>query len=227
MKIFYDAPSQQFIITWHASEKQYPSGEGGRNHWKSMRTFYILTKDFETFTPATKLFNFSGKEVDMAQIDASIHYYGGKYYAVIKDERWTTASGDGYVYGKTVRIAVSDRLTGPYANPGPPVTPAWREAPTMVTSPGGNWYYMYVEDYTQHVYMLYRSQTLTSNTEWEQVTDFVPPPGDNCRHGCVVPVDGVTWQKLMQAYDISVDDVPVPGKTAESTEDLPQYDYSW
>ena len=193
MKIFYDSPSEQFIITWHAEE----SGLSGNARWESMRTFYILTKDFTTFTSAARLFNFSGTDASMAQIDASIHYSGGKYYAVIKDERWPEHAST----GKTVRIAQSESLTGPWTNPGGSVTPAWREAPTMVQSPDGTYWYMYVEDYTVHRYELYRSTSLTNGSVWEKVDAMTPPPGDNCRHGCVIRVDDATYCKLRDTYD--------------------------
>lgn len=193
MKIYFDSPSEQFIITWHAGEV----GLSGNSYWESMRTFYILTKDFETFTPAQRLFVFTGSDEAMAQIDASIHYYDGKYYAVIKDERWPGASP----LGKTVRIAESESLTGPWTNPGGSVTPAWREAPTLVQSPDGEYWYLYVEDYTVHHYELYRSTSLTDDSVWEKVEAMTPPPGDNCRHGCIIRVDESIYRKLKDTYD--------------------------
>jgi hypothetical protein len=193
MKIFYDSPSEQFIITWHANE----SGLSGNARWESMRTFYILTKDFITFTSAARLFTFTGADEKMAQIDASIHFYDSKYYAVIKDERWPEHSST----GKTVRIAQSASLTGPWTNPGGSVTPAWREAPTLVQSPDGSYWYMYVEDYTDHHYELYRSSSITNDSVWEKVDAMTPPPGDNCRHGCVIRVDETIYRKLKDTYD--------------------------
>ncbi|MBR5043102.1 MAG: glycosyl hydrolase family 32 [Bacteroidales bacterium] len=193
MKLFFDPVKGQFMITWHASEK----GLSGNASWESMRTFYILTEDFQTFTPAQKLFAFSGHDADMAQIDASIHYYGGKYYAVIKDERWPEHAST----GKTVRIAVSDTPTGPWSNPGVSLTPAWREAPTLVQSMDGSEWYLYVEDYTVHRYEMYHSATLTLNSMWEKVAGMTPPPGDNCRHGCIIRVDETIYSKLKSTYD--------------------------
>ena len=193
MKIFFDAPSEQFMITWHAEK----SGLSGDARWESMRTFYILTKDFVTFTPAARLFEFSGADENMAQIDASIHFHDGKYYAVIKDERWPSTAST----GKTVRIAQSASLTGPWTNPGGSVTPAWREAPTMVQSPDGAWWYMYVEDYTVHQYELYRSSSLTNGLRWEKVDAMAPPAGDNCRHGCVIRIEDSVYKKLRDTYD--------------------------
>ncbi|MBO4340935.1 MAG: glycosyl hydrolase family 32 [Bacteroidales bacterium] len=194
MKIFFDAPSGQFIITWHANEK----GLSGDARWESMRTFYILTKDFVTFTPAEKLFDFTGTDAAMAQIDASIHFCDGKYYAVIKDERWQASAPSTF---KTIRIARSESLTGPWTNPGGSVTPAWREAPTLVQSPGGECWYLYVEDYTVHRYELYRSSSITNDNVWEKVTEMAPPPGDNCRHGCIIHVDEAVYKKLKDTYD--------------------------
>lgn len=193
MKIFYDAASEQFMITWHAEE----SGLSGNARWESMRTFYILTKDFVTFTPAARLFAFTGADENMAQIDASIHFYDGKYYAVIKDERWPEHAST----GKTVRIAQSSSLTGPWTNPGGSVTPSWREAPTLVKSPDGAYWYMYVEDYTVHKYELYRSSSITNESVWEKVSEMTPPPGNNCRHGCIIRVDDTIYCKLRDTYD--------------------------
>lgn len=194
MKLFYDTASEQFMITWHAGEE----GKTGNAWWESMRTFYILTGDFVNFTPAQKLFSFSGTDAAMAQIDASIHCVEGKYYAVIKDERWPS---DMVATGKTVRIAVSDFLTGPYGNPGGSICPAWREAPTLVQSPDKDYWYLYVEDYTVHQYELYRSASLTNGKVWEKVETMTPPPGDNCRHGCVLRIDEAIYKKLQATYD--------------------------
>ncbi len=193
MKLFYDQASEQFMITWHASETDL----SGDAMWESMRTFYILTKDFTTFTPAAKLFAFTGSDATMAQIDASIHFYDGKYYAVIKDERWPRSAST----GKTVRICQSESLTGPWTNPGGSVTPAWREAPTLVQSPDDAYWYMYVEDYTVHQYELYRSTSITNSSVWEKVDAMTPPPGDNCRHGCIIRVDEDIYKKLLDTYD--------------------------
>ncbi|MBR5043104.1 MAG: hypothetical protein IKX67_07670 [Bacteroidales bacterium] len=195
MKIFFDPVSEQFIITWHAGEENY----SGDDHWESMRTFFILTTDFETFTPAQKLFSFTGSDANMAQIDATIHYYNGKYYALIKDERTYHSSSN---YYKRPRIAVSNSLTGPYANPGGALTDKHREGMTMVQSPDKNYWYLYVENYGSdpHVYELYRSTSLTASG-WSQVTSFTPPTTQSiCRHGCVIPIDATVYSRLEAAY---------------------------
>ncbi len=194
MKIFFDPVSEQFIITWHASE----TGLTGDAKWESMRTFYILTKDFKSFSPAAKLFSFTGSDANMAQIDASIHYHSGRYYAVIKDERTKESSS---TYFKRPRIAVASSLTGPWTNPGGALTDKYREAPSLVKSPDGAWWYLYVENYgaNPNVYELYRSASLTA-TGWSKVSSFSPPPGGNCRHGCVIHIDERIYRRLQSAY---------------------------
>lgn len=194
MKLFFDPASEQFMLTWHAANPSLSDDA----YWESMRVFYVLTSDFETFTPAQKLFAFTGSEASVAQIDASIHYYNGKYYALFKDERVYNSSRD---YYKRPRIAVADALTGPYGNPGGALTPKHREGPTMVQSPDGGYWYLYAENYddNSNIYELYRSTSLTASG-WTKVTSFTPPSTTNCRHGCVVPIDAKVYRRLEAAY---------------------------
>ena len=133
----------------------------------------------------------------MAQIDASIHYYNNKYYALVKDERTYHSSSS---YYKRPRIAVSNSLTGPYANPGGALTPKHREGMTMVKSPDNNYWYLYVENYDSHVYELYRSTSLSASG-WNQVTSFTAPATQSiCRHGCVIPINATVYSRLEAAY---------------------------
>ena len=54
------------FISWHACN------DPDKDDWDSMRTLYVLTKDFETYTEPQKLFNFTGTDENMAIIDAII-----------------------------------------------------------------------------------------------------------------------------------------------------------
>jgi hypothetical protein len=191
MKIFFDPVSEQFMITWHACL----DGPEGPNDFETMQIFYILTTDFETFTPAQRLFNFTGSDADTPQIDAIIYYDSGRYYAVIKDE---TEAGVGSYY-KRPRMCTATSLTGPYSNPSGQLTPAYREAPTLVKSPDGNYWYLYVEYYNTHIYELYRSASL-NNINWTKMDSFTPPSNTNCRHGCVIPIDAKVYRRLQSAY---------------------------
>lgn len=57
-----------------------------KDDWDSMRTLYVLTKDFETYTEPQKLFNFTGADENMAIIVAIIRKVNGVYYAILKDD---------------------------------------------------------------------------------------------------------------------------------------------
>ena len=68
---------------------QLKKGAKGDDEWRSMRTYYVLTEDFSSFSSPKRLFDFSDKdESEMATIDVIIRKIGKNYYAVIKDERW-------------------------------------------------------------------------------------------------------------------------------------------
>ena len=104
-----------------------------------MRTYYVLTEDFSSFSSPKRLFDFSDKdESEMATIDVIIRKIGKNYYAVIKDERWPE---DGVPTGKSIRLAKSSCLTGSYAliNPKHPVTTpsTYFEAPILMPKPDG------------------------------------------------------------------------------------------
>lgn len=189
LKIFYDDASDQYMITWHAHNRT----ENNQAKWESMRTFYVLTKDFKTFTPAKKLFNdFTGVDANIATIDVSIHKYEGKYYAIIKDERWPETVST----GKSIRVSVSDSLLGPYSNPTATIPENWREAPTLTRSMDDKLWYLYVEDYRNTVYELWTSENLVGGT-WTKSSSFEAPEG---RHGCVIKIDEKTYQALATAY---------------------------
>lgn len=194
IKIFHDPVSKQFVLTWHAGEKD----KSDDDYWESMCTFYVLTSDFETFTTAQKLFP-AGTP---GHIDVSLHYYGGRYYALYKHE--LTYDSDKSYY-KRPRMRSSTSLTGSYSlvTSNNYLTPRHREGPTMVKSPDNSKWYLYVENYHDdaHVYELYYSNSLTVSGPWTQNNSFTPPANANgCRHGCVVPIDAKTYRRLEAIY---------------------------
>ena len=120
-KLFYDEPSAQYLLTWHTTH------DLGRTdlpepYWAGQRTIYATSKDLKTFSdPPRKLFAW-----DMATIDVIIRREGDRYFAILKDERYPTLE---WTTGKTIRICSAPALLGPYSEPGPPVSPNFREAP--------------------------------------------------------------------------------------------------
>lgn len=197
-KMMYDDASGQFMITWHGDR-----GDGKTDDWDTMRTLYTLTSDFETFTHPQPLFSFTGKNADMEIIDCIVRKVDGKYYAILKDER----SRDKASTGKTIRIAESDALTGPYSDPVGSLTPAdkMREAPIIVERPGGGWY-LFAESYDAPPlrYELFVADNITGRYKIDRtfkcpaVNDGTDRP--NARHGCIVPVDENIYQAIFNAY---------------------------
>lgn len=198
-KMYYDDDSGKFIITWHGDR-----GDGISDDWASMRTLYSLTSDFETFTESQPLFNFTGADEDMAIIDCIIRKIDGRYYAIMKDERDKDKAPDTY---KSVRIASSDNLTGPYTNPGPSVTPtdAFREAPILVEQPGGRGWFLYAECYASKpfCYAMFKAPSIAG--PWVErpfngpnVEDGTDRPG--ARHGCIVRVNEEIYNGLLEAF---------------------------
>ena len=211
-KLFYDEDSQQFLITWHAGEfyrKMQLSDNPAVRHvywcenWETMKTCYMLTKDFKNFTRPQRFFAdpqygdlapiyFTGLDATIATIDVIIRKIDGKYYAIMKDERGEEKAP---VTHKSIRIASSDHLLGPYTNPGPPVTPNYREAPCLVKTLDGK-YRLYFEDYSFHVYEMLES-TAIEGAPWKKIAIFPPK---EARHGCILPITEEQYQALKKKF---------------------------
>lgn len=184
-KIFYDEDSKQYMITWHAYKKGL---ETGNAHWESMRTFYILTSDWQTFTEPKRLFNFSGADAEMATIDAIIVKDKNIYYCIVKDERWPETART----GKTIRISMSTKLTGPYVNPGASLTDVYHEAPTIVCKLDGSGWYLYAEANYESRYDLYELSSLSAATS----TRIEINAPEKAKHGDVIVIDEDTYQHI-------------------------------
>lgn len=197
-KMFFDKDSDQYIITWHACQNP------DYDDWTTMATLYVLTKDFQTFSEPKKLFAFTGEAEGMPTIDVIIRKINGRYYALYKDERSPELAP---LTGKTIRMSVSDNLTGPYSNPSAPLTPNDnnREAPILVERPAGAGWALYAEicEGSPLGYSLFISPTIDG--VWSErtfngpnVKDGTSRPG--ARHGCIVKIPEATYQAIEKAY---------------------------
>jgi len=198
-KMFYDAATSQYIVTWHTPHLP-GTKEDPERYWTSQRTLYVLSKDLKTFSSPKRLFPWN-----MATIDVGIRHVGNRYYALIKDERypvpeWTT--------GKTIRIASSISLTGPYTDPSPPISPNFREAPMLIPAPDGNAWYLYYEQYPGVSYGL--SVSLTPDGPWYQISGYTSMKAWNkyempadLRHGCMLPIGRKEYDALVAAFGIA------------------------
>ena len=189
-KMFYDAKSKRYIITWHSTSVKDRNTDANE-YWNQMRTYYILTSDFTTFTEPKRLFADEGQ----ASIDVIIREEGGKYYAILKDERFP---GFGYTQGKAIRICESDKLEGPYKKPSQRITPNFREAPTLIPRNDTNGWLLYYEQYPGIQYEVSTAPSLKG--PWHDVYYHHYQVPTNARHGCMVALNQDQYDALIKTY---------------------------
>lgn len=195
-KLFFDQASSQYLLTWHTPH-DLGKTDLPEPYWASQRTLFVTSKDLKTFAqPPRKLFQW-----DMATIDTFLYKSGGSYYAIVKDERYPALD---WATGKTVRICQSTNLLGPYSEPGPPVSPNFREAPTLIPSPNGAVWYLYYEQYPGVAYGLSVSTNLAG--AWYQAAGSQRPDWDKfqmppkVRHGSMLPITRQQYDALVTAF---------------------------
>ncbi len=172
-EINYDPVTGQFVIYWATTiPDRFPatdsSGDNGYNH----RMYYTATRDFESFSPTTLLYD-QGFNV----IDATIKRSGEEYVMFLKNEiRYPEPE-------KNIRTATSENLIQGYGPPSEPITGNyWAEGPTVTRI--GEWWMVYFDRYRQHQMGAVRSKDLIN---WEDVSDKIHFP-DGTRHGTVIKV---------------------------------------
>ena len=203
-KLFYDTASSQYLLTWHTTH-DLGKTDLPEPYWAGQRTLYAISKDLRTFSdPPRKLFTW-----DMATIDVIVRREGDRYFAVVKDERYPTLD---WTTGKTIRICSSPDLLGPYSEPGPPVSPGFREAPTLIPSPDGKAWYLYYEQYPGVAYGLSVASGLggpwfqvAGNTRHQDWDKYSFPP--KVRHGSMIPISGKQLDALIKAFGVSEKEV--------------------
>ncbi len=201
-KVFFDETTAQYLLTWHTT---HDLGETDlpEPYWAGQRTLYVTSKDLKSFAgPPRKLFAW-----DMATIDTIVRRIGDRCYAIIKDERYPTLD---WPTGKTIRVCSADHLLGPYSKPGRPISPNFREAPTLIPSPDGKFLYLYYEQYPGVAYGL--SVAARPEGPWFQAAGnmnirnwnkySVP---EKARHGCMLPITRDRYDALVAALGPSTD----------------------
>ncbi len=196
-KIFFDEATSQYLLTWHTPHVE-GTKEDPERYWASQRTLYGTSKDLKTFSEhPRRLFQW-----DMATIDVIIRREGSRYYAIIKDERYPTLD---WTTGKTIRIASAPDPLGPYSEPGPPISPNFREAPAVIPSPDGQVWYLYYEQYPGVSYGLSVDSSLAGR--WFQVSGYTKFKNwdkyalpSAVRHGCMIPITSQEHDALVEAF---------------------------
>jgi hypothetical protein len=196
-KLFYDSMSKEYVITWHTPHLQ-GTREDPERYWASQRTLYVTSKDLKTFSAVPKRL----LEWEMGTIDVLIRKAEGKYWTIIKDETYPTLD---WVTGKTIRIASSEKLLGPYKNLSQPVSPNFREAPMLIPSPDNKAWYLYYEQYPGISYGL--SVARSPGGPWYQISGYTffsnwdkySMPA-KVRHGCMITISKEQYEILVAQF---------------------------
>lgn len=181
-EITYDKKEKQYMIYWATTiAGKYPADrtvETGYNH----RMYYVLTKDFKSFTQ-TKLLYDKGFNV----IDATIIPDEKRFIMFLKDETRNPPQ-------KNIRIATSKKMNGDYGNASAPITGNyWAEGPTTLKV-NGKWI-VYFDKYRDHKYGAVESSDLVI---WSDISDKISmPPG--IRHGTIFKISREEYEKLISA----------------------------
>jgi hypothetical protein len=207
-KLYFDKPSRKFLLTWHT-----PTVEGApedpERYWRSQRTLYVTSPDLKAFEgKPRRLLGWN-----MATIDTIVRPNdGGGYCAIIKDERYPSYE---WTMGKTVRISCAKSMLGPYPLPGPPLSPNFREAPTLIRSPDDKAWFLYYEQYAGASYGLSKAPKLEG--PWYQVSGnsgvpawdrFSVPAGT--RHGSMMQITRAQYDAIIKAFPADASDGASP-----------------
>lgn len=180
-EITYNAKKKQYMIYWATTisgkYKADPKVESGYNH----RMYYVLTKDFKTFSK-TKLLYDKGFNV----IDATIVHDGKQFVMFLKDETREPAQ-------KNIKIAASKKINKGYSAASVPITGNyWAEGPTVLRIKG-NWI-VYFDKYRDHKYGAVQSADLIN---WTDISDKISLPS-GIRHGTIFTISTKEFEKLKE-----------------------------
>ena len=197
-KLYWDAPSARFLLTWHTPNVPGSDADPER-YWASQKTLYVTSPDLARFAdPPRRLFAW-----DMATIDTVIERDDdGRYCAVVKDERYPSYA---WTTGKTIRISCAAAMLGPYPRPSPPLSPNFREAPTLIRAPVTRDWLLWYEQYAGTSYGLSMAPRLTGpwyqvsgNTGVEAWNRFEMTPG--ARHGSMIAISRQQYDAIVKAF---------------------------
>jgi beta-xylosidase len=185
-EIFYDGSTQEYMIFWSTTiPGRFPqtdnTGDTGSGRNLNHRIYYVTTRDFAAYSQAKLLY-----DDGFNTIDATIVKDADKYIMFVKDETKQP------VAKKNIRIAVSDRLQGPFGHASLPISPDWVEGPTALKV-ADEWY-LYYDAYTRHRYEGARSKDLK---HWAMITDKLSLP-KGARHGTVFSVSEAVLSELIE-----------------------------
>ena len=182
-EITWDPDGKQYVIYWATTIiGRFPESVKGGNPGSNHRMYCTTTKDFKTYTP-TKLFLEPGFNV----IDATIVGDGDRYAMILKDETRNPPA-------KNLRVATSDKVTGPWSKPSESFTPkgVWVEGPSLLKL--GDAWIVYYDEYRRHKYGAMKT---TDFRQWEDISDKIEFP-KGTRHGTGFAVSKSLLEQLLK-----------------------------
>jgi hypothetical protein len=179
-EIAWDPHKRQFLIFWASTiTNRFLQTAGQAEDHYNHRMYYTTTKDFQSFSGTSLLYD-PGFNI----IDATLLPAEGRFYLVFKDETLKPLR-------KNLRLAVSDHPDGPFGPAGPPFTSSWVEGPTALRL--GEEYIVYFDCYRDQRYGAMTSKDLV---HWQDVSDRLVMP-ERARHGTVLEVPGAMLVPLL------------------------------
>lgn len=179
----YDAEQGDYLIYWCSSLNNVVSNN---------KHYCARTRDWNSFTPAKLFF-----DPDYQTIDATIEQYDGKYYMFYKDET--------FVYDKVKqphppanKLAISDKLEGPYEVISDFITPDYTEGPEVLRLYEQKKWYLYYDFWKDGKYGIMESTDLKN---WKLVPEDQYRFPYQRRHGTFFRVTEAEFNKLLMNFN--------------------------
>jgi hypothetical protein len=177
-ELFYDKETKQYLIIWASTiPGRFERGQeaDSNNH----RMYITSTPDFQQFSK-TQLFLDPGFSVIDAQI---VRRAKDDYVLVLKDNTRPE---------RNIKVAFSDKPTGPYKNVSAPFTGPFTEGPNTVKVK--NKWLIYFDSYRNKTY---EAVSTTDFVHFENINQQIQIPTGH-KHGTIVPVKKKTVKKLLK-----------------------------
>jgi beta-xylosidase len=196
-EIYYETSLGQYLIVWSSNvETPGVSPPKGGFH----RAYYVLTRDFQTFTAPKMLFDPGFNNIDTTMLKVN-----GSYHIVFKETDDQPAGIWGVIHGAT-----ADHPLGPYTLLPEPIIKYERvEGPALVHLSGMT--LLYVDYYVNHRYGARETSDWKSWTDVTRVTAVVPGQ----RHGSLLNITRAELRNLEPNLDRTPPPPVLPGVNAD------------